>query len=174
MFWFLTVFIFSANAVFAQNSETADWSNLFPEIAGCVRIIEPLKQNGKIFEQTAIYERLDFETRKDKDPNYFGCGSITLRFEPAARKSASINYTNLVNFPIYFPPQKQIVKNFDAYSRSPQCGNDSWIGSTDVYFDKDMVLTVSENMGGGILEFAESADYKLLKKTIGKFVKNKN
>ena len=172
--------ILSVGETFAQQSvkskpaQATDWSALFPDIPGCVRIIQPLAQNGKTFEQLAIYERQDFETRKDKDPNYFGCGSITLRFEPSARKSASINHTNLVNFPIYMPPQKSKVKTFDAYSSSPQCGNDIWVGSTDVYFDKDMVLTVSANLGAtSILEFAENADYKFLKKSIAKFVKNR-
>jgi hypothetical protein len=183
LFLCLAVFcgIFSAGETFAQQSlsskaeQIADWSALFPEIPGCVRIVQPITQNVKIIEQTAIYEQKDFETRKGKDPNYFDCGSISLRFEPSARRSASINYANLVNFPIYFPPQKSKVKSFDAYTESPMCGNDNWLGTTDVYFDKDMVLTVSVNLGGaGLSDFIENADYKRLKKAIGRFVKSKS
>lgn len=162
-------------SVKSKETVSADWSALFPEIPNCVRIIEPIKQNGKAFEQTAVYERADFETRKGKDPNYFGCGSITLGFAPGARRSANINYNNISLEPFFILPQKSKVKTFDAYSDSPQCGNDIWIGSTSVYFDKDMVLMVSANLGAaGILEFAENADYRFLKKTIGRFVKIKN
>jgi hypothetical protein len=180
-FSFMAVFIFSVNAVFAplpidaQKNENADWAALFPEIPGCERIIQPITQNGKVFEQTAVYERQNYKEYKGNN-NYFGCGSIALRFAPSARKSARINYVNSIQNPIYFPPpQKQTVKSFDAYSNSPLCGNDIWVGSTSVYFDEDKVLMVSAYMGAGnILEFAKNADYELLRKSIDKFVKSKS
>ena len=166
-FSFLTVFIISANAVFAQKSENMDWTDLFPEIPGCERIIEPLTQTGKIFEQTARYQ----PSRNDNPRIYYGCGSITLRFEPSARKSASVNFSKQPNFPF---TRKQTVKTFDAYTDSPLCGNDDWRGSIRVYFDEDKVLIVSAKRGAGdILKFAETADYELMKETIDKFVKAK-
>ena len=169
---FLLIFIFSANAVFAQISaqrvKEADWSALFPEIAGCERVVQPLTQNGEIFEQTAVYE-----TRINSDENriYYGCGSITLRFEPSARKSADKIYAN--SFKLFL--RKGKIKTFDAYTSSPQCGNDEWRGSTSVYFDEDKVLIVSAKRGAGnILDFVETADYELMKATIDNFIKTKN
>jgi hypothetical protein len=39
-------------------------------------------------------------------------------------------------------PFRQVfqIKSFDAYGKSPRCGNDEWISSTAIYFDKDKVL----------------------------------
>lgn len=155
----LGLIILSATAIFAQQtdkskqSNTTDWSALFPTIAGCGREIQPLKQNGKVFEQTA---------------NYFRCGSITLRFEPSARKTAR-EKSSVLDFPMNVPTK---VKDFEAYQSSPLCGNDDWIGSTAVYFDENQVLIVSAYMGGAqILEFAQNADYGLLKKSINKIVR---
>ena len=166
---------FSQPPVKSKPSPDADWSALFPEIPNCLRIIEPLTRNGKIFEQRAVYERPNYQTDKGKNPNYFGCGSIALSFKPSARKLAETNYMNITLEPFFIPPQKLKMRNFDAYGDSPLCGNDIWIGSTTVYFAENMSLSVSANMGGtAILEFAENADYKLLKKKIAKFVKSKS
>ncbi len=86
-FW-LVVLLGSLNVkeVFSQKStngkqiQIADWSGLFPEIPNCEREIQPIKQNGEVLEQVAIYERENYKNNKGE--NYFGCGSITLRFEP--------------------------------------------------------------------------------------------
>lgn len=166
---------FSRNEIFLQPSigaklnQTTDWSALFPEIAGCERIIQPLMQNGEVFEQTVVYERENYKEYKGE--NYFGCGSITLRFEPSARKLARENST-IADFPLRQPIQ---IKNFEAYHSSPLCGNDVWTGSTAVYFDEDKVLIVSANIGAEkILDFAQNADYKLLKKLMKKLVRFKS
>lgn len=153
----------------AKQIQTADWSALFPEIPGCERIIQPLTQNGEVFEQAAIYEREGYKNNKNE--NYFGCGSIALRFAPSARKSARENST-IADFPLRQPIQ---IKNFEAYHSSPLCGNDDSRGSTAVYFDEDKVLIVSAYRGAEkILEFAQNADYELLKKSMKKLVKNKS
>jgi hypothetical protein len=169
-FWLLS--IFSTNAAVApvpvdfRRDEKPDWSALFPEFQGCERVIQPLAQNGKIFEQTARYERQGF--RENKNQFYVPCGTVTLRFEPSARKTASANHAKSFEIP---PVGKRKVKNFDAYMNSPLCGNDEWMGSTSVFFDENMSLTVSAYRGtSGILEFAETADYAQLKKTIDEFV----
>lgn len=159
---------FSQQSNLARHNETTDWSALFPKIPNCERIIQPLTQNGEVLEQVAIYEREGY--KNNQSVNYFGCGSITLRFEPSARKAAREN-SKRVDF---FPRQIFQIKNFDAYQDSPQCGNDVWIGSTTIYFDKDKVLIVSAYGGAEkILEFAQNADYELMKKLMNKLVKNK-
>jgi len=164
----------SVNEVFSQQSivlgqnQFVDWSALFPEIPNCERFIQPITQSGEIFEQIAVYEREGYQKYKNEQ-NYFGCGSITLRFAPSARKSARQNFT-IINF----PTQKLRVKTFDAYRNSPLCGNDVSIGSTEVYFDEDKVLIARAYVGAHIiLDFAQVADYNLMRKSINKFVKDK-
>lgn len=153
--------------VFSQRA--TDLSVLFPEFPGCDRVLEPIKRTDKSYEQTAVYERGSQQDRGN--PNYFGCGSITFRFEPSARKTAREN-SSILDFPSRVPVK---VNNFDAYRGSPLCGNDIWIGSTQVYFDDDKSLTVSAFMGAdAILEFAQNADYLMLKKAMNKLAKVKN
>jgi hypothetical protein len=171
IFWTI---ILSANIIFAQQidksrqNDAGDWTAFFPVIAGCEREIQPLKQTGKIFEQTANYEHKDYKKYKNK--NYFGCGSITLRFEPSSRKTARAK-SSILDFPGNMPTK---VKGFESYRSSPLCGNDDWIGSTAVYFDENKVLIVSANIGGEkILDFAQNADYKLLRKSVNKIVRGK-
>jgi hypothetical protein len=166
---------FSSNEVLSQsptnpiNYQTADWSVLFPEITGCERVIQPLKQNGEVLEQTAIYERENY--KQNKGENYVGCGSITLRFEPSARETARENSKRVDFFPF---GQTVRIKSFEAYSHSPQCGNDDWTGSISVYFDKDKLLFVSAFSGAEkILEFAQNADYELIKKSMKNLVKKR-
>lgn len=152
----------------AKNYQTEDWLALFPEIPNCERVIQPLTQNGEVFEQTAIYERENYKEYKGE--NYFGCGSITLRFEPSAGKTALENST-IADFPFRQPIR---INNFEAYRSSPLCGNDESSGSTSVYFDEDKVLIVSAFVGAEkILEFAQNANYELMKKSMNKLVKNK-
>jgi len=147
-----------------QKSQTADWAALFPEISGCKRTIQPLTQNGEVFEQTAIYEREDFENYK--------CGSITLRFAPRARQAAAENF-KMNNFSLF--RRKTKINDFEAYTVSPQCGNDDWRGSTTVYFDENKVLIVSAyRWSGGISGFPQTADYALMKKLMDALVKNKS
>lgn len=150
--------------VFSQRA--TDLSVLFPEFPGCERVLEPIKRTDKSYEQTAVYERGSQQDRSN--PNYLRCGSITLRFEPAARKSARENPSILDSQ--FRQPFK--LKKFDAYSDSPWCGNDVWVGSTQVYFDADKSLTVSAYMGAdAILEFAQNANYLMLKKAMNKLAK---
>ena len=154
-------------SISAKNFQTSDWSALFPEITGCERVIQPLTKNGEVFEQSAVYEREGYKNNKNE--NYFGCGSITLRFEPSARETMRESSKKVEYFPLI---QQLKIKKFDAYQSSPLCGNDEWIGSTSVYFDKDKVLIVSAYIGAyKILEFAQNADYELMKKSINKLVK---
>ena len=92
-----------------------------------------------------------------------------LIFEPAARKTARENFKRSE---LSLLTQQIKIKNFDAYQNSPLCGNDNWIGSTSVYFDKDKVLIAEAYRGAAqILEFAQNADYELLKMTVDKLVK---
>lgn len=162
----LSVEIFSRQSIVAKQDE--DWSAIFPEIPNCERSIQPITRNGEVFEQTATYEPKGY--KYDVNQGYFGCGSITLRFAPSAGKSAREN-SDFINFPLR---QQFQIKNFEAYRESPQCGNDNWRGSTTVYFDKDKVLIVSAFVGAEkILDFAQNADYELMKKSMNKLVKNK-
>jgi hypothetical protein len=159
---------FSQQSIDVKQNQTGDWSELFPEIPGCKREIQPIKQTGEIWEQVAGYERENYKNNRGE--NYFGCGSITLRFEPSARKTAQKG-SDFIDFPFR---QWLQIKNFYAYQVSPMCGNDFWIGAATVYFDKDKILTASANMGvEKILEFARNADYELMKKSMNKLVKNK-
>lgn len=168
MFGFLTIFIFSANAVFAQKSEMKDWSDLFPEIAGCERNVQPLTKNGEIYEQTAVYQ--PFEEKGNKSSGFWGCGEITLRFEPSAGRTASEAFSKEPSNPFN---KKLKVKNFDAYRSSPFCGNDIWRETIRVFFDEDKVLIIKAKKGvGSILRFVETADYELLKKAIDVFIQS--
>jgi len=160
---------FSQQSIVARQNQIADWSALFPEIPNCERVIQPLTLKDKVFEQVAKYERENYKNNRSE--NYYGCGSITLRFEPSARKSARENSKRAAYF--LFGQIFQINK-FDAYSQSPQCGNDDWRGSTTVYFDEDKVLIVSAYIGAEkILDYAQSADYELMRKSMNKLIKNK-
>lgn len=167
------IFIGLAFNAFSQQvnivKQGEDWSALFPEIPNCERIIQPITQKGEIFEQTAVYERQGYQKYKNEQ-NYFRCGSITIRFAPSARKSARKNFT-IINFPM---TRKFQVKTFEAYRNTPRCGNDVSIGSTEVYFDEDKVLSVSAYIGAqAILDFALNADYELMKKSMSKLIKSK-
>jgi hypothetical protein len=156
---------FSQQSTDAKQNQSTDWSELFPEIPGCERQIQPIKQNSEVWDQAAVYERENYKNNQSE--NYFGCGSITLRFEPLARETARKS-PDFIDFPLR---QSLKIKNFYAYQVSPMCGNDFWMGATTVYFDKDKILTVSANMGAEkILEFARNADYELMKKSMNKLV----
>jgi len=169
-FSFLAIFLLgNITEVNAQKSPNttrnsiADWSGLFPEIAGCERVIQPATKNGKTFEQTAVYEREGY--KKYQNENYFGCGLITLRWDPFTKNSFPQNLANF-DLPLRQPLK---IKGFDAYRDSPLCGNDSWIGSITIYFDKDKALIVSANVGAEkILELAETMDYKSLRRKMNK------
>lgn len=168
-FW---VIILAGTVILAQQTgktnrnDTADWSALFPVIAGCRRDVRSLKQAGRVFEQTAIYQREGYESNK----NYTPCGSITLRFEPFARKTAR-KKTDTFFFLTNVPTK---VKGFEAYQSSPLCGLDTWRGSTTVYFDEDKALIADANAGGEkILEFTQNADYGWLRKSLNKLVRGK-
>jgi hypothetical protein len=146
-----------------EQSQTVDWSELFPEISGCERMIQPLTRSGEVIEQIAVYNRED-------DKNY-KCGAIILRIAPKSRQSAAKIYKTF-GFSLF--KRKITVKDFVAYTASPQCGNDDWQGSTTVYFDEDKSLIVSAQRGTNrILEFPETADYALMKKSMDELVKNK-
>jgi hypothetical protein len=150
---------FSQILIVPRQNQSEDWSALFPEIPNCERVIQPLTLKGGVFEQVAMYKRENYKNNKNE--NYFGCGSITLRFEPSARKAARQDFANSAS-----PLRHQFqMKGFDAYSESALCGNDDWRGSTTVYFDEDKVLIVSAYTGAEkILEFAKNVDYELKKK----------
>lgn len=164
----LIVFIFPIAAVKAQENKTNDWANLFPEIADCERIIQPLTQNGKVFEQTAVYKPANGE----QNQIFPGCGSITLQVQPSLKKSADANYATQIGSPF---TKKLKIKDFDAYSVTPICGNDDSRETLYIYFDKDKALIINAKRGfGNILEFAESADYELMKKSLSRFIENKN
>lgn len=161
------ILMFFSEEAFSQRA--SDLSGFFPEFSGCERVLEPIKRNEKGYEQTAVYQRGSQQERSN--PNYFGCGSITFRFEPSARKATRAN-PSILDFPFRQPFK---LKKFDAYSYSPWCGNDMWLGSTQVYFDEDKVLTVSAYVGShAILEYAQNADYAMLKKTMNKLAKRQN
>lgn len=156
-------------SIVVKQNKVADWSELFPEIPNCERVIQPLTHKGEIFEQIAIYEQENYKNYKGD--NYLSCGSITLRFEPSAKKSAQATAANsdLGYFPFRQPLQ---IKNFYAYQVSPMCGNDDSIGVSTVFFDKDKILIVQANTWAKtIMDFAQTADYEVLKKSINKTVK---
>jgi len=161
---FIMALIFSANTVFSQKNEKADWAALFPEMPGCERVVQPLVQNGETFEQTAFYRPRE-ESESENRLSY-GCGTITLRLDPSARHSAAELYEKQPKSPFF---RKQTVKNFDAYSETPLCGNDDRRGTTRVYFDEDKVLIVSARRGAGdLLDFVETADYERLKESMNR------
>lgn len=126
-----------------------DWSNLFPQIERCVRKIGPMGYSGKMIQQEASY-------LYPGGSNSPWCGTITLRFEPGARKSRENKWAE------YFPTEKIKVRGFDAWRNSPLCGNDDSGASLEVYFAEDRVLIV----GGipAILAHVEYADYAMLKR----------
>lgn len=158
---------FSQQSTEAKQNQIADWSQMFPEIPNCERVIQPITRKSEVLEQVAIYKWANAENNGNE--NYGGCGLITLRFEPSARESARKDSD------IVLPPRRQFkIKTFDAYGDSPLCGNDIWAGSITVFFDKDKVLIVSANRGATqILGFARNADYELMKKSMDELVKNK-
>ncbi len=141
-------------------NKSSDWTILFPQIPGCERIVQPVQRYGKVIEQTAVYEREHYEKLKNNPdyPNYFGCGSITLRLEPSAREKAAkrdFTFTGII------PPYLTSIRGFFALRDGPLCGNDFWRGSTAVYFDSNKVLIVSSYLGADKLaELAETADYE--------------
>jgi hypothetical protein len=164
----LGLIAFTACSVLCQAQERAghaeDWSAFFPEFEKCVRTVNPITTNGNVIEQTAEYE---WPGRRDRtDPNYYGCGSITLRVAPGALKLMRARDDIL-----FFPTsQKTLVRGYDAIRHSPLCGNDPWAGSLEVYFDHDKVLTVSASVGAvEILELAETTSYRALKIALDKF-----
>jgi hypothetical protein len=141
-----------------------DWSAFFPEIEKCVRTVHPISIVGDVIEQTAEYE---WPGRRDRtDPNYFGCGSITLRISPDALKSMQAR-----NDMDFFPTsQRLLVHGYESIRHSPLCGNDPWAGSLEVYFDHDKVFAVSASVGAGeILQVAETADYRAMKIAMARF-----
>jgi hypothetical protein len=141
---------------------TDDWTGAFPEVPGCVRVIGPMNRTGKTVEQTANYER---GLSRSKDPNYVSCGSVTLRLEPNARRNAQA-YGKAIGF----GPYPSVVKGFFALRDGPLCGNDSWLGSTSVFFDKDKVVIVSANQGAeALFTFLESVDFPQLRNQMSKF-----
>jgi hypothetical protein len=158
----LGVILILAGSVLGQAQARAglkdDWSAFFPEFKNCERTVNPIAINGDVIEQTADYE---FPGRRDRtDPNYFPCGSISLRMAPRSLKPM------LAQDDIPFLPtsQKGIVRGYTAIHHSPLCGNDPWLGSLEVYFDDDKVLTVSASVGAAeILELAETAGYRAMK-----------
>lgn len=157
---------FSQLSVNSQSTQITDWAVLFPEIPNCEQVIQALTRNNNVFEQTVIYEWKGYP--KNKNENYVSCGTITLRSAHSARKEA------LQNFRLYDSPTNQRVKirGFDAFRDGPMCGNDVWIGSTSVYFDDDKLLIVSAyGSAGAILEFAQNADYELIKNSMNKIIK---
>lgn len=149
--------------------KTEDWSSLFPEIPNCVREIQPITQHGKTITQSANYYQKS-QLENEKKPSYAGCGSISFWVQPSARKSA--RERSKTSFPSFLPFK---IKNFDAYGDGPSCGVDFWLGSIEVYFDKDKVLRVSANHGAKpIMDFANDADYDLIKRSMNKLVKKRN
>jgi hypothetical protein len=143
---------------------TSDWISALPEIPGCERVIGAMKRTGTNVEQTVSYER-GVPARRTEDPNYVGCGSVTIRVEPNARKNAKA-----LGKAIGFGPHPSIVRGFFALRDGPLCGNDSWLGSTSVFFDKDKVLIVSANQGAEVLlDFAEKVDYSELKRELNRY-----
>jgi hypothetical protein len=151
-----------------DRSPAADWSALFPEIAGCERSIRPLSRTGEIFEQTAVYRRAGFKNAQNE--NYLPCGSIALRVMPGARKAAAENFKQLLPVPFR---RKTMIGSFDAYSVSPLCGNDNRMGSLTVYFDADKALIVDAYRGAGSLwSFSRTADFEGLKKSMDELVEN--
>ena len=99
---------FFQQSIVARQNQSADWAALFPEIPNCELVIQPLTLNGGVFEQVAMYERENYKNNKNE--NYFRCGSITLRFEPLARKTARQNFAVSVS-----PLRRQFqIKGFDA------------------------------------------------------------
>lgn len=168
IFSFMLMTLFATNAVFApvsvvrQQFEAEDWSALFPEIAGCRRVVEPLSRNGAVVGQTA-----DYRSTGSDEP--YSCGAIALSFEPGARKAARARFAKNAEPTV----SESRLKNFDAYRSSPLCGNDDSLGSIRVYFDEDKAIVVSARKGSeNLMSFAENADYELLKKTIERFVRS--
>jgi hypothetical protein len=140
----------------------------FPQIPGCERDITSLSTENRGLEYTVTYERIGTSIDR-KDPNYFGCGSISVRVAPGIRKEA------LQNIAMFGFLTSQLIKinGFDAVQTSPLCGNDPWIGSYSVYFNEDKVLIVSANVPNyEILKYASNADYKSLKSALNEAVKN--
>lgn len=153
----------------SETSNAADLTEFFPEIAGCVRVVEPLRREGKMIVQTARYERPGYKENKN-NPNYYGCGAISLRHEPGAAENRKTRARASVGIHSLFTKTYKI-NDFDAYRTSPQCGNDISIGAIEVYFDADKVLSVNAFQGAGeILSFAEKADYAAIEKTLNKLV----
>ena len=139
-----------------QMEDHHDWSALFPEIPNCEREIYPINisSDGNFVEQTANYKK-----------NGIVCGSITLRLKSSLKKDRQ----EIIKMHFRPTTQKVQIKNFEAYRYSPQCGNDDWLGSIEVFFDEDKSFTVSANRGDqDILKLAETIDYERLKRTMSK------
>ncbi|MBS1796996.1 MAG: hypothetical protein JSS81_24430 [Acidobacteria bacterium] len=150
----------AAGIVFGQTGNRTEFNGLaelFPEIRGCRRAVLPPVWKETIFEQSADYEL----TVGTDNAAAELCGRITLRIEPGLRTKTRREFAAQ---PQMLFNRKYRFKNFEAYSYSPQCGNDPWLGTNSVYFDADKVLTVEARRGGAqLFEFLEQADYSLLK-----------
>ena len=108
---------------------------------------------GKAVEQTALYKTDDRE-----------CGAITLRREPdllAAKRERFASYA--------FPSTWIKMRGYDTFQGTPLCGNDPWIGTLEVFFDKDKSLAVgAHRWNPSIMEFAQKADFASLKEMMNK------
>ena len=139
--------IIAATTVTAQR----DWSELFPEIPGCARAIRAMVRSDTAVEQTA---------------DYGGCGTMTLRRE----KDLLIKKRKLYTPSYSFPSGWIKVHGYEAFRQSPLCGNDEWIGSLEIFFEKDKTLNLSGYHHGGtaIMEFSEKADYGNFRQVMNK------
>lgn len=144
----------------SSDKNSPDWSHLFPEVSGCVRIVGAIMKSNGALKQTAVYERAGFETQKS-NPNYFGCGSITFRVQKGIKKPDSSDLYEC------FPCAVIKVRNYDALRVSPLCGNDESRGSISVFLDDDTIVSVHAYQGAEeLFHFVENADYALIMRTI--------
>jgi hypothetical protein len=127
-----------------------DWTELFPEIPGCVRNIQPMIRINDTVEQTAVYKVGDES-----------CGSVAFRREPGLFPAKRKLYTTCDAFPSTWIK----FRGYATFQESPLCGNDEWIGSLEIFFEKDKAMTVSASRWGlSIMEFAQKQDFKKLGK----------
>jgi len=169
----------------------ADLSQFFPNVPNCIKNIQPLTRDGNRLEQTAIYRipRIAEQTQTSVSqpgevdltvyPDSFmpglptSCGSITIRSAPGLRHAARKQHKNAAQFDFSQSNKPFLIQGHLAYSASPLCGNDPWVGSTSIYFEKNMELQVSADQGPGemLLDFTRSADYIAIKASIRRLLR---
>lgn len=138
----------------------SDVDELFPEIVGCVKVVDRVRRADGFAAQSATYHWIGDEKMRN-DPNYTPCGSIEFRVQKNSRKIRADRWVD------YFPAQSLRIRGYDAWRNSPLCGNDPWIGSIEIFLSDDEAIVLSATHSSpSILSFADTADLEKIARVL--------